>query len=173
LINILTHYPNVQKTLRDKVDRVVGASRLPSIRDRDAMPYACATILELLRFTNVVPTLVHETLEDTTVGGYAVPAGTKVVPLFWALHHDESYWGDPWVFRPERFLDDGGRLVTLDHTNRKHLMAFGSGLRVCGRSVCNETSVHILQQVWYRRSKSRPEVKLCHVIRDYTKWGLL
>lgn len=131
LPNILVHYPNVQQALRHEVDRVVGASRLPSIRDRDAMPYACATIFELLRYTNVVPTLMHETLEDTSVGGYSVPAGTRVVPLFWALHHDEAFWGDPWVFRPERYLDDGGRLMTPDHPHRKHLMAFGSGFRVC------------------------------------------
>ena len=131
LPNILLHYPEVQKKLQEEVDRVLSHSRLPSVCDRVSMPYAYATIFELLRYTSNVPTLLHQTEEDTSVGGYDIPARTIVAPLFWSLHHDEKFWHDPWVFRPERFLDDNGTLLSHDHPRRKHLMAFGSGTRAC------------------------------------------
>jgi cytochrome P450 len=47
------------------------------------------------------------------------------------LHRDEAFWGDPDVFRPERFLDDAGKLLPADHPRRKRLMPFGAGSRVC------------------------------------------
>jgi cytochrome P450 len=47
------------------------------------------------------------------------------------LHRDEKFWGDPLVFRPERFLDEAGNLVPADHPTRKHLMPFGAGVREC------------------------------------------
>ena len=131
LPNILLHNADVQKKLRDEVDRVLGYSRLPTIRDRESMPYAGATILELLRYASILPTLIHETEEDTSVGGYHIPAGTIVAPFFWSLHHDEKFWHDPWVFRPERFLNEDGTLMPPDHPHRKHMMAFGTGTRSC------------------------------------------
>ncbi len=58
-------------------------------------------------------------------------AGTVVIPLACFLHHDEKFWGDPLVFRPERFLDNAGKLLSADHPNRKHLVPFGAGSRSC------------------------------------------
>ena len=29
----------------------------------------------------------------------------------WSAHHSEDAWTDPWVFRPERFIDDSGALL--------------------------------------------------------------
>ena len=49
----------------------------------------------------------------------------------WNLHHDEDFWGDPYTFRPDRFLDDDGQLLSASHENRRHLMPFGAGMRVC------------------------------------------
>lgn len=37
----------------------------------------------------------------------------------WFIHHDEEVWGDPWVFRPERFLDSEGKLLPIDHPTRQ------------------------------------------------------
>ncbi len=35
------------------------------------------------------------------------------------LNHKAEYWEDPWTFNPERFLDDQGQLVGVDHPNRR------------------------------------------------------
>lgn len=29
----------------------------------------------------------------------------------WSVHYDKEHWGDPEVFRPERHLDDDGKLI--------------------------------------------------------------
>ncbi|KAG8223771.1 hypothetical protein J437_LFUL001491 [Ladona fulva] len=44
----------------------------------------------------------------------------------YGLHHDPKIWGDPFNFRPERFLDSNGKFV-------KHaaLLPFGAGKRSC------------------------------------------
>jgi len=39
-----------------------------------------------------------------------------------SVHKDEKVWGDPDVFRPERFLDSEGNV-----TNLTHLIPFGMG----------------------------------------------
>ena len=36
-----------------------------------------------------------------------------------SLHHDPRLWKDPWKFVPDRFLDENGELVPVDHPLRK------------------------------------------------------
>ena len=131
LPNILMHYPHVLSKLRDEIDHVIGFDRPPSIFDREAMPYASATVYELLRFGSMVAVTGHVTLEDTSIGHVSLPAGTSVISSISALHYDEAFWGDPKTFRPDRFLDDSGSLLPPDDPHRKHLLPFGAGTRVC------------------------------------------
>ncbi|CAG7730965.1 unnamed protein product, partial [Allacma fusca] len=44
----------------------------------------------------------------------------------YGVHHDEKHWGDPHVFRPERFINPGGSLRKDDH-----LVPFFTGKRNC------------------------------------------
>ncbi len=74
----------------------------------------------------------HSPVRDTAIPGYGViPKGTIMMINTWALHHDESFWKDPEAIRPERFLDEEGQLLPPDHPNRKHVLPFGAGPRVC------------------------------------------
>ena len=131
LPNILLHNTDVLRKLRYEIDHVIGFDRPPSIFDRHVMPYASATIYELLRFGNMIPGIDRLTLEDTSIGQVPIPAGTPVICLTSALHYDEEFWGDPKVFRPERFLDTSGNLLPPDDPHRKRLLPFGAGHRVC------------------------------------------
>ena len=131
LPNILAHHQDKLQLLQQEVDRVVGRDRPPSIFDRDQMPYSVATIYELLRYASLLPTLPHVALETETLGGFTIPAGTVIMPFYSALHYNEKFWGDPEVFRPERFLYDNGKLLPADHPNRKHVLQFGAGPRSC------------------------------------------
>lgn len=82
----------------------MGRERRPVTSDREHMPYTQAVVLEFMRYHSVLAAFPHSTLEDATLhdGLYTVPVGTLILPLFWALHHDEAFWGDPYVFRPDR-----------------------------------------------------------------------
>ncbi len=74
----------------------------------------------------------HIAKEDTELTGYGfIPKGTIVMINTWALHHDESFWDEPYTFRPGRFLDEAGNLLPTDHPNRKRLLPYGAGPRVC------------------------------------------
>ena len=131
LPSILLHYKEVQSRLQAEVDAVIGFNRHPSIFDRNQMPYTVATIYELLRYASLIPTLPRAALVTETLGGYTIPAGTYILPYYPAVHHDQNFWGDPEVFRPERFLNESGNLKPADHPIRKHLLVFGAGPRAC------------------------------------------
>jgi len=45
----ITAYPPVQVKCQEELDRVIGRSRMPTLADRDSLPYICATVREALR----------------------------------------------------------------------------------------------------------------------------
>jgi len=47
---------------------------------------------------------------------------TAMVVNLWSFHSDPNFWGDPEVFRPERFLDERGHLLKKDYS-----LPFGAG----------------------------------------------
>ncbi len=130
-INVLAHHPHIQHRLHTEISSVIPPSThcLPY---RDQLPYTQATVLEIMRYVTVNPVgIPHVTLNDTEIQGLRIPKGTIVMATQWLLHHDPEFWGDPTVFRPERFLDDSGILVPLTHPRRQHLIPFGLGVRSC------------------------------------------
>lgn len=131
LLNIWLHSPDILRRLQDETDRVMGKERAPSLFDRDDMHYASATILELLRYCNITPTVYHKALEDAEICSRRLPRGTGVIGLVNSVHLDDQFWKDPHAFRPERFLHGDGTLLSPEHPNRKHLMPFGAGPRLC------------------------------------------
>ncbi len=135
MLNAMAFRTDIQNKVREEIRTVMsqdGISRI-SIQQRPKLPYLRATIMECLRaYSPAVSTGPHTPVMDTELPGIGtIPKGTLVRVNIWTLHHDEEFWGDPDVIRPERFLDDDGHLVSPDHPNRKHLMPFGAGPRVC------------------------------------------
>jgi len=45
--------------------------------------------------------------------------------------HDESVYPDPFEFRPERYLDEDGKLRQLEKTEDPATAVFGFGRRIC------------------------------------------
>ncbi|WAR13363.1 CP1A1-like protein [Mya arenaria] len=142
LLLVLLHKPEIQHRLHEELDHVVGGARAPSLGDREHMPYTEACLYETLRYISHVPLAVpHATICDT-------------------LHHDKTVWGDPWNFRPERFLTDSGRLVPAHHYCRKRLLAFGAGRRVCLGETLAKNRLYLfttaLLQRYHFRSEGSP-----------------
>jgi len=76
-----------------------------------------------MRINLVIPiTGPRRALEKMELLNYTLPKDTTVLINVWSVHHDKDHWGDPDVFRPERFLADDGSLKTDDW-----LMGFGMG----------------------------------------------
>ena len=132
LLQILCHHPDVQNKIIQEIDRVLGSSDSASLDDMTDMPYTRATLMELQRYICATPLgLPHCAGQEATLAGYTVPKGTNLLPNIWSLHYDEHFWSQPELFQPERFLTPDGELVSAEHPNRRRMLAFGMGPRLC------------------------------------------
>ncbi len=135
MIGTLPCRQDVQDKIRTEVFKVLAVTKKKQVTlaEKPMMPYLRATIEETLRHFTVSPAAAfHAAKEDTELKDCGpIPKGTACVVNAWALHHDKAFWGDPEYFRPERFLDENGDFLLADHPNRKHMLAFGAGPRVC------------------------------------------
>ncbi|KAJ9580644.1 hypothetical protein L9F63_024179 [Diploptera punctata] len=110
-LNLLL-YPEVQQRAQAEIDAVVGRDRLPTLNDRPNMPYMEATVLEAVRvFMGKTFSIPHRALKDTELQGYNIPKDTMVICNFSGTLMDKEFWGDPEVFRPDRFIDAEGKVV--------------------------------------------------------------
>ncbi len=86
--------------------------------------YLTATIQETLRHRPVLPNVAPRfTKVPIEVGGWSYPKGVCLVPNAYLLHHDPEIYPAPYVFRPERFLEQAPGTYTW--------IPFGGGRRRC------------------------------------------
>ncbi|ELT88664.1 hypothetical protein CAPTEDRAFT_97015, partial [Capitella teleta] len=143
-LNIISHHPDIQTRIQEEVDQFVGRHRQITPDDKRRLPYTQAVMLELLRYTSVSAfTILHRVLKNTTISGKKVSAGAILLANLWALHHDHSFWDAPYDFRPERFLEADGSVVSPSHVNR-HLLPFGAGPRVCVGEILAKTRLFLM-----------------------------
>lgn len=73
-------HPKVQEKAREEIHRVVGTNRLPTIDDKESLPYINALLLEVLRWHPVAPLgLPHMTTEEIDFRGYRIPEGATII----------------------------------------------------------------------------------------------
>ncbi|XP_072175939.1 cytochrome P450 2J2-like [Diadema setosum] len=121
-------YPDIQKKVVAEIQREIGFDTPPSYEHQKKMPYTQAVLTEILRFRPIAPIGVpHRATADMKIKDYDIPKGTNIGMNILYIHHDPKVWGDPEVFRPERFLSEDGKSFV------KHdaFMPFGAGRRKC------------------------------------------
>ena len=92
--------------------------------------------MECLRLSNIVPIIMpHNCIEDCEFEGYFIAKDTRILANLWSVNRDPSIWGDPDVFRPERFLESDGSLLPPESTVRQAWLLFGIGRRMCAGEV--------------------------------------
>ncbi|MED6146299.1 hypothetical protein PIB30_033220 [Stylosanthes scabra] len=124
----LMRSPSDLKRVQQELASVVGLDRHVEESDFEKLPYLKCVIKETLRLHPPIPLLLHETAEDSTVSGYFVPKGSRVMINAWAIGRDKDSWEDPETFRPSRFLDQG---VADFKGSNFEFIPFGSGRRSC------------------------------------------
>ncbi|KAH9049222.1 cytochrome P450 [Lactarius deliciosus] len=123
----MTVYPETQRKAQEELDAVVGTHRLPTIDDRDRLPYLNALLKEVLRWGPATPLAgPHRVTRDDEQGGYLIPAGTTILVNVWGMMHDESVYSNPQTFNPERFIASETKSAEADPR-----ACFGFGRRVC------------------------------------------
>ncbi len=160
ILNVMAFRQDIQHAVCAEIRKVLEGKKTEiTVADQAQMPYLRATILECLRVFPPAPYggLPHVTINDATLPDYGViPKGTGLMINTWALHHDESFWEDPSVIRPERFLDADGELLPPDHPNRKHVLPFGAGPRVYLGEVFARTRIFLWTAAVVNRFKFKP-----------------
>jgi len=127
VISALVQYPEVQRRAQEEIDAVIGRERLPIHEDKDLMPYTEAICREVLRWQPVTPLgILRSNIVDDVYDGWLIPKGTIVLWNVWAIGHDPDNFPDPYVFKPERWLDADGCLI-----DKEFGAIFGYGRRSC------------------------------------------
>ncbi|PKI59534.1 hypothetical protein CRG98_020062 [Punica granatum] len=122
--------PHVLAKVQQELDAVVGKDNIVEESHIGSLPYLQAVMKESLRLHPALPLMVpHCPSEDTVVGGFTIPKGSRVFVNVWAIHRDPNLWENPSEFEPERFLN---RNRTGDYSgNDFTYFPFGSGRRIC------------------------------------------
>ncbi len=143
LLAILVNHPCIQEKCFRQIADTIG-NRPPTMSDYQNLPYIEALILELFRYTSNSPLFVpHCATRDTELKGHVIPKGTLVMCNIWHLHHDEKNWSQPWVFRPDRFIENG-RVIPTNHKIRQNLIIFSGGRRRCPGSIFAKNRIFLL-----------------------------
>ncbi|KUJ12540.1 benzoate 4-monooxygenase cytochrome P450 [Mollisia scopiformis] len=125
-------YRRLTKEIREtfgNLDEIKSGPKLSSCR------YLSACIDEALRMCPPLPSeLPREVLSGgLVIDGQQIPQGVNVGTSGWSLmHHDEVY-GDPWVYRPERWIADEASGVTTEDVTRaqRAFYPFSAGVGNC------------------------------------------
>ncbi|EFX83960.1 hypothetical protein DAPPUDRAFT_47261 [Daphnia pulex] len=122
----MIHYPTIQQKIRDELDDICGDS-LPSLAHRSRLSYTEAVLMEVTRTASVVPLAVpHRAMKNTQLQGFTIPKGSILAISLHSAFKDPTAWGDPENFRPERHLDQNGKVIKNDA-----FTPFGLGKRIC------------------------------------------
>lgn len=158
----LADHPEVQNRAQAEIDNVVGRGRLPTLKDRDDLPYTQAVLYEIMRAATVVSLgVAHAAGVDSTICGYDIPQNTTILINHWALHNDPKHWDQPEVFNPERFLTPDGKLAPTPQS----WLPFSVGRRAClGESAAKQELLLIISVILHQFTLRLPP----GVVADYS-----
>ncbi len=122
---LLSQHPHVLEKLLAELHTVLQG-RSPSVDDLPHLPYLDWVINESWRVYPPAWTLIRRAVDAFDLDGYHFPAGTIAVLSQWVLHHLPDIWGDPGVFRPERWDPARGQQVP-----QWAYFPFGGGPLIC------------------------------------------
>jgi cytochrome P450 len=166
-----TQAPEAQEKLLTELQLVL-AGRPPTSEDLPRLPYLEAYSNEVLRLFPPLWRLAFEAKNAISVDSYHIPAGTVVITCPWVTHFLVETWGDPTVFRPERWeSDEKKKSIAMGA-----YLPFSLGPHNClgGRLAFSEIRLilaTILQRLVPRRP-SQARIKLQSGLNLYPKDGM-
>ncbi len=122
---LLARHPEVAGRLRASLDAALDG-RTPTMDDVPRLGYARQVLSEAMRLYPPAYAIGRIALEDTTFGGWRVPARTGVIVSQWLVHRDPRWWPDPERFDPDRWAPGAGA-----DRHRFAYFPFGAGTRIC------------------------------------------
>ncbi|RHZ89460.1 hypothetical protein Glove_14g21 [Diversispora epigaea] len=132
LINLLENNPKVKQRMIEEIERVLGKdpNSLFTSEDLSKLEYVEAIIKEVSRVNSLIPINIKKNTEPEVIGGYRWSKGTIFILDIDRIQNHESYWKDPEIFNPDRFMDKN------NPDSKNQIYMFGGGLRKCpGRNL--------------------------------------
>ncbi|KAK1230306.1 hypothetical protein PQX77_006599 [Marasmius sp. AFHP31] len=121
----MLRYPECQKRAYEEIVSVVGRDRLPTLDDRDSLPYIDCILQEIFRWHPPGPFgIPHATIEDDVYKGMFIPKGSVVIPNI-GMSIDSKVYSNPFEFEPTRFLP------APEGRGEPRFPAWGFGRRIC------------------------------------------
>ncbi|KAF8993925.1 cytochrome P450 [Hymenopellis radicata] len=130
ILHLVVTHPRVHRKILDVLEEAFdGDSAEMSYEHVKDIPYLDATIDEGLRIFATTAIGLHRSVPagGAHCCGRFFPEGTEMSVPAWTIQHDARIWGDPEVFRPERWLESKDLKACL--------LTFGKGPRACMRLV--------------------------------------
>jgi len=122
---LLSQHPAIVRRLQEEGDRVLGG-RTPTLADLPSLPYALQVFEEAMRLYPVALLIPRRMSQAATLGGYDLPAGSRILVSLYNLHRHPQFWPEPDVFNPDRFVAEAKK-----KQHRYAYMPFGAGQHVC------------------------------------------
>lgn len=136
-------HPEVLVKAQQEIDSVVGCDRLPTLEDRDSLPYIECVVKECFRWGVPVPlSLPHRLMEDDVFDGKFIPKGSLIFANVWNMSRDESLFAEPDRFNPDRYLEKVDELTAKRRDPENFV--FGFGRRICPGRYLVHSSVWVL-----------------------------
>jgi cytochrome P450 len=110
--------------------------------------YMRAVVAESLRLRPVVPLAGRRLAVALEAGELSLPAGTDVTPAIWLTHTRPDLYPEPYVFRPERFLENP--------PPRNGWIPFGGSIRRCIGAAFAEFEMRVLLETVLRQRVLEP-----------------
>ena len=122
---LLSQHPDKREKLLNELQTVL-AGRSPTVADLAHLPYLEWVINESWRILPPAWIQGRRAVNDFELDGYHFPAGTIGMISQWVTHNLPDIWGDPEVYRPERWDPVEGEKVP-----QWAYFPFGGGSRIC------------------------------------------
>jgi cytochrome P450 len=118
LLYLIATHPGVAGKLRSAIERI-------NIYESPKDEYLNAVISEAMRLYPAAWMTDRVAISDDQFGEFRFPKGTIIIPFFYGLHRNKTYWNNESAFDPERFIFE-------DKTKKiKNFFPFGAGPRMC------------------------------------------
>lgn len=122
---LLAKHPEVNAKVLKELE-TIAPGRSPKFEELRQLPYLTQVINESMRLYPPAWITDRVALNDDEVNGVPIPKGTLLTLFIYGLHHQNSQWEEPEMFRPERFTPENNKSRPAFS-----YLPFGGGPRLC------------------------------------------